>query len=1188
MTPGEIHISERALSLLGTRGSSALALVDVCAFLILFVLYRYLYQELKASFLRYWIVGWALLTVFGIARLVGRQQDGVLQRVLVEAAFFAALVCFLASVLDYRRPGRAIRRLWVIAAAGGALVAGVAAWGSPPEWVRWVPVLLDGAVLLSAAWTLWHGDNLPRGNGPKLLGAALILAGFHYLDSAAWSLQQFFWLGAALSNLLQIALGIGVAVLVLEAARTRVENLNEKLRRLTLITAASTQTLDVDDVLQEVLRHLVETMNATHGVVRVLTGEGDSAELEIRASVGFSDSYIEDQKRVPAAEQWIKLLLAQKTPYVCFDQQMPASLRLRMRSENVSALVLVRLPGQESALGVLGVGSTKPRRFQADEISFLVNVANLMGLTIQNVRLFERATAAQRQWSYTFDSIEDPILVHDNSGRIVRANQALAARIQRSRESLLGWTVSQVFAREASGKGEKRWTDCPYCEGTAGRGDTPDPCLGGFLLASNSSFHDQEGNGLGVVHVLKDISDRQVAEDKYRSLFENVQEGVFLSTPEGRFVDFNDAFLKMLGYSNRDELLKVQDIAASIYVNPGDRDRLKKLLKEHGAVSDFEFQMRRRDGEIMTVMESSIATHDASGNILGYRGFVLDITERKSAELEIRRRNRELMVLNSIGQTLNQPLGMQDLSGRVLRQVIELFSVDVASIFLVEPDSTTLQILAGVGFRSAYGRTFPPLIIPQDFFEHIRAVHATVLSAAGLPMPTAFRDFQQKEELETAYLVLLWSKGNPIGCLLLGCRGAREFSNAELNLLASVGNQIASAIEKMLLLDETRKAYEDLRHTQEQLLQSEKMAAIGQLISGVAHELNNPLTAILGYSQLLSSGEFVNKAGGEYAEKIHKQARRTHRIVNNLLSFARQQKPERVPVHINQVLEDTLALREYDLRINNIQIHRALAPDLSLLSGDPHQLQQVFLNILNNAVDAILERSDRGDIWVRTAQEGDRLLVEVVDSGLGVQDPHRVFDPFYTTKAVGKGTGLGLSICYGIITEHGGEVLVNNLPPRGAAFTIVLPVLPVAEPARPESEPEDAALTGRVLLVDDEEAVLSLEKEILEARSLRVLTASSGKEALTLLTREHVDLVVTDLKMPGEVTGRGLYDWIRKHRPELLHRVVFTMSGAQGNGTVDFLRKTGVAYIQKPFEVRNFWSLIQKALRQPDAVAVKS
>ena len=142
----------------------------------------------------------------------------------------------------------------------------------------------------------------------------------------------------------------------------------------------------------------------------------------------------------------------------------------------------------------------------------------------------------------------------------------------------------------------------------------------------------------------------------------------------------------------------MQDIAASIYVDPGDRDRLKTLLKEHGSVSDFEFRMRRRDGEILTVMESSIATRDAAGNVLGYQGFVLDVTERKRAELEIRRRNRELMVLNSIGQTLNQPLGMQDISGRVLRQVVELFSVDIASIFLIQPNSTILQILAGAGF----------------------------------------------------------------------------------------------------------------------------------------------------------------------------------------------------------------------------------------------------------------------------------------------------------------------------------------------------------------------------------------------------------------------------------------------------------------------------------------------------------
>jgi two-component system NtrC family sensor kinase len=207
----------------------------------------------------------------------------------------------------------------------------------------------------------------------------------------------------------------------------------------------------------------------------------------------------------------------------------------------------------------------------------------------------------------------------------------------------------------------------------------------------------------------------------------------------------------------------------------------------------------------------------------------------------------------------------------------------------------------------------------------------------------------------------------------------------------------------------------------------------------VAHELNNPLTAILGYSQLLTSCGQVGPQGLEYCEKLYKQTQRTHRIVQNLLSFSRQHKPERAMVRLNQIVEDTLALRDYDLRMSNIRLHLDLAEDLPLVSADPHQLQQVFLNLVNNALDAILENSADGDLWVRTAKEGDKFVVQFTDSGPGVKDSSKVFDPFYTTKPVGKGTGLGLSICYGIITEHGGRILVRNVPPRGACFSIELP-----------------------------------------------------------------------------------------------------------------------------------------------------
>src|SRR6202041_377247 len=319
----------------------------------------------------------------------------------------------------------------------------------------------------------------------------------------------------------------------------------------------------------------------------------------------------------------------------------------------------------------------------------------------------------------------------------------------------------------------------------------------------------------------------------------------------------------------------------------------------------------------------------------------------------------------------------------------------------------------------------------------------TFLSAQGLPLPQVFRTKQQKEEITSPFLVILWSKDKVLGVLSIGTRTQREFSPADINLLIAVGSQISNAIDRTLLYEETRTAYDNLRRTQEQLLHSEKMAAVGQLISGVAHELNNPLTAILGYSQLLTASPDVGTQGVEYADKLYKQAQRTHRIVQNLLSFARQHKPERIAVHINQILEETLALRDYDLRMKNIRTHLELAPNLPLTAADPHQLQQVFLNLVNNAVDAMLEHSNEGDLWVRTGANGDKLFIEFTDSGPGVKDASRVFDPFYTTKPVGKGTGLGLSICYGIISEHGGSIRVRNAAPRGASFTIEVPYQPI-------------------------------------------------------------------------------------------------------------------------------------------------
>jgi PAS domain S-box-containing protein len=652
---------------------------------------------------------------------------------------------------------------------------------------------------------------------------------------------------------------------------------------------------------------------------------------------------------------------------------------------------------------------------------------------VENVNLFEQVKTVQQQWVYTFDSIGDPILVHDLEGRVVRGNLRLANLLGREPHAMLGRAVRDLFSPLANA-----FTTCPYCEGLSGDADYPDPWLQGYFLASTSTFTDHGGHKLGTIHVLKDITERKKAEEKYRTLVASVQEGVFISTVHGRFLDFNDALMRITGYDNRDELMQVE-IGAALFVNATERERLRKLLSEHGSVNDFEYEIRRKDGELRTVSESSTAVRDAFGNVTAYQGFLLDVTERRHAENEIRRRNRELVVLNSLAETLASTLELNDSIQKTLRQILELFGLDAASLYLFERDGVTLKRVASAGHRPEFAKSFPLMTMPPELLQQIRSVRATFLSTAGLPLPPIARDVQKREGIVSAYIVPLWSKDKIIGGLGVGSRTAREMSTADISLLIAVGSQVASAVERSLLYEETRQAYDHLRRTQEQLLHSEKLAAVGQLISGVAHELNNPLTAILGYSQLLTSSGQVGPLAIGYTEKIYKQAQRTHRIVQNLLSFARQHKPERMPVRVNTILEDTLALRDYDLRMGKIRVHLDLLQELPEISADAHQLQQVFLNLINNALDAILENGEDGDLWVRTDSEEHVVFIEFTDSGPGVKDASRVFDPFYTTKPVGKGTGLGLSICYGIITEHGGTIQVKNQPTGGATFRVELP-----------------------------------------------------------------------------------------------------------------------------------------------------
>src|SRR5208283_2860835 len=270
------------------------------------------------------------------------------------------------------------------------------------------------------------------------------------------------------------------------------------------------------------------------------------------ASVGFSQSFLKQHERLDLHSPWVQETLRENCRISFFEEEKDVQSRRKMAEAGITQLITVPLRGNEGPIGILNIGAPPGKRFHEDELAFLVNVANFLGTTVENINLFEQVKTVQQQWAYTFDSIGDPILVHDRAGRIVRGNTRLANLLGRESQAMIGRAVGDLFNPRASA-----FEMCPYCEGVSGEADSPDPWLQGFFLASNSTFTDPSGHKLGTIHVLKDITERKKAEEKYRMLVASVQEGVFISTVQGRFLDFNDALMRITGYDDRDELMQL-------------------------------------------------------------------------------------------------------------------------------------------------------------------------------------------------------------------------------------------------------------------------------------------------------------------------------------------------------------------------------------------------------------------------------------------------------------------------------------------------------------------------------------------------------------------------------------------------------------------------------------------------------
>jgi two-component system NtrC family sensor kinase len=413
-----------------------------------------------------------------------------------------------------------------------------------------------------------------------------------------------------------------------------------------------------------------------------------------------------------------------------------------------------------------------------------------------------------------------------------------------------------------------------------------------------------------------------------------------------------------------------------------------------------------------------------------------------------------------------------------------------------------------------------------------------------------------------------------------------RYPNDECGDLAQAFNRMTDNLQGSRA--ELQQMVDTLRATQAQLIQSEKLSAVGQFVSGVAHELNNPLAAVIGFSELLALTN-QDETLRPHLEMIVKSAQRCHKIVQNLLSFARQHPPERIQVAISAVIDEVLEFMAYELRTGNITVERQYGESLPAILADPHQLQQIFVNILGNARQAIQAFRSDGLITVRTRHVSGMIRIEFIDNGPGIRPENlsRIFDPFFTTKAVGKGTGLGLSLCYGMIREHGGNIRAESVVGHGATFILDFPAAAAgtaaAKPAAASllKRPADpAAPTGKtVLVVDDEEWLLNLAAQLLRQDGHGAVCVRSGEEAIAALGKQRFDLIVSDWKMPG-LSGAHFYSHLQAVDPASARRIMFMSGDVMNDALRDFMAKHHKLCLPKPFPIAEFSAAVAAQLAQ--------
>jgi PAS domain S-box-containing protein len=755
-------------------------------------------------------------------------------------------------------------------------------------------------------------------------------------------------------------------------------------------------------------------------------------------------------------------------------------------------------------------------------------------------KLFSVIERSQQGYRDLIDSFDDVLIAITLDGEIRAANRSFAELVGATFQEIIGRHLTE-FVEDGGGEGPNllerhmpRFLESRHWAGVVQLRLKKRNTINYFDCVIHAMLRDDQVHGMTVL--ARDITASRRNEARFTELFETLQEGIYIVTPEDQILDVNPALVRILGYDTKAELLARK--VSEVFPDESLRTMIRQEVDRQPVVEGREITLVRKDGIPITCLNTAAAVRDSSGKIVRYQGALMDVSARREMERRLHKQ--------------------QEFARRLV-------------------DS------------------FPDLILVLDTEAHYTFVSPRCREVLGY-------DLSDTEEMQFGGRT--HPEDLPALMALYGdiVHGKQNFSSMEVRVRHKQGDWRRILFNFSPLFDESNKIegvvlsgrdVTDLKRLEEQLIQAEKLAAMGQMLAGVAHELNNPLTAILGVTELVREREGLDDAMKRQLDLTHRQARRAARIVQNLLEFSRPASPQKKAIDINSIIERTLQLHEHSLRRNQVAVDFSPRPELPAVVGDANQLIQVLLNLITNAEQAIREVRESGRIQIRMALAAGNVVVTVQDDGIGISPEAmpRLFDPFYTTKRPGGGTGLGLSICLSIVREHGGTIQAESLPGGGSAFRLYLPVAREAGPPKPpqREEPDGAAdrspkpgpslLKGiNVLVLDDEESIRSLLEEGLSSHGLRVACASTAEEAARLVAARPYDALLCDLRLKnagpfsdGHAAAAHVTATAGAHKP-----LVIFMTGEY----VDPASKgdaSSVAFLQKPFRIIDVLAVMREA-----------